>query len=161
MPPPAPRRQAAPPVRAARPAAPLVKANGQFNRSQHRVLRSLAMWKALGHENPSREMVAAASGYSPSSGGFNNLLGSLATAGAIGKPMPGHLNLLMAVDEMSRRGRPRNAARLSEQPAAQVGGCLERRWRHVAGRISGAPHRIFAIERRLQQSDRLAIDARA
>jgi hypothetical protein len=87
--------------RVARPAAPLVKANGQFNRSQHRVLRALAMWKALGHENPSREMVAAASGYSPSSGGFNNLLGGLATAGAIGKPMPGHLNLLMAVDEMS------------------------------------------------------------
>lgn len=97
-----PRRQVtAPPVRVARPAAPLVKANGQFNRSQHRVLRSLAMWKALGHESPSREMVAAASGYSPSSGGFNNLLGGLATAGAIGKPMPGHLNLLMAVDDMS------------------------------------------------------------
>lgn len=97
-----PRRQVtAPPVRTARHAAPLVKANGQFNRSQHRVLRSLAMWKALGHESPSREMVAAASGYSPSSGGFNNLLGGLATAGAIGKPMPGHLNLLMAVDDMS------------------------------------------------------------
>lgn len=87
--------------RAARPAAPLVKANGQFNRSQHKVLRSLAMWKSLGHENPSREMVAAASGYSPNSGGFNNLLGGLATAGAIGKPMPGHINLLMAVDDMS------------------------------------------------------------
>lgn len=86
-------------VRAA--AAPLVKANGQFNGPQHRVLRSLAMWKALGHDSPSREMVAAAAGYSPSSGGFNNLLGGLATAGAIGKPMPGHINLLMAVDEMS------------------------------------------------------------
>lgn len=97
-----PRRQVTvPPARAARPAAPLVKANGQFNGPQHRVLRSLAMWKALGHDNPSREMVAAAAGYSPSSGGFNNLLGSLATAGAIGKPMPGHVNLLMAVDEMT------------------------------------------------------------
>lgn len=97
-----PRRQVvAPPVRTGRPAAPMVKANGQFNRSQHRVLRSMAMWKALGHDSPSREMVAAASGYSPSSGGFNNLLGSLATAGAIGKPMPGHLNLLMAVDDMN------------------------------------------------------------
>lgn len=95
----APARPA--PVPASRPAAPLVKANGQFSNSQHRVLRALAMWKALGHENPSREMVAAASGYSPSSGGFNNLLGGLATAGAIGKPMPGHLNLLMAVDDMS------------------------------------------------------------
>lgn len=97
----APRRQsAAPPARAVRASAPLVKANGQFNGPQHRVLRSLAMWKALGHDSPSREMVAAAAGYSPTSGGFNNLLGGLATAGAIGKPMPGHINLLMAVDEM-------------------------------------------------------------
>jgi hypothetical protein len=95
------RHVAAPPVQIARPAASLVKANGQFNRPQHRVLRSLAMWKALGHDSPSREMVAAASGYSPSSGGFNNLLAGLATADAIGKPMPGHLNLLMAVEDMS------------------------------------------------------------
>jgi hypothetical protein len=101
LPAPQPRRQVtAPPVRA-RPSTSLPKANGQFNRPQHRVLRSLAMWKALGHDSPSREMVAAAAGYSPSSGGFNNLLGGLATAGAIGKPMPGHLSLLMDVDEMS------------------------------------------------------------
>lgn len=100
---PLPRRQVVvPPVRTARaPATPLPKANGQFSGPQHRVLRSLAMWKALGHAHPSREMVAAASGYSPSSGGFNNLLGGLVTAGAIGKPMPGHLSLLMDVDEMS------------------------------------------------------------
>lgn len=84
-----------------RPATPQVKANGQFTGPQHRVLRSLAMWKALGHESPSREMVAAAAGYSPSSGGFNNLLGSLASAGAIGKPMPGHVSLLMDEDAMS------------------------------------------------------------
>jgi hypothetical protein len=69
-----------------------------------KVLRSLAMWKALGHDSPSREMVAAASGYSPSSGGFNNLLGGLATAGAIGKPGPGLVSLQtdaadMTVDE--------------------------------------------------------------
>lgn len=101
MPAPPPRPVAAARAHASRPAAPLVKANGQFNGPQHRVLRSLAMWKALGHDSPSREMVAAAAGYSPSSGGFNNLLGGLATAGAIGKPMPGHISLLMAVDEMS------------------------------------------------------------
>jgi hypothetical protein len=101
MPTPVPRQVSAPSFRAARPAAPPpVKANGQFTGPQHRVLRSLAMWKALGHESPSREMVAAASGYSPSSGGFNNLLGSLATAGAIGKPMPGHVCLLVDEDVM-------------------------------------------------------------
>lgn len=96
----APVRPAAPRP-ASRVAAPLVKANGQFSGPQHRVLRSLAMWKALGHATPSREMVAAASGYSPSSGGFNNLLGGLATAGAIGKPMPGHLSLLVETDDMT------------------------------------------------------------
>jgi hypothetical protein len=101
-PPVAPRRSLVTP--AAKPravAVPLPKANGQFTGPQHRVLRSLAMWKVLGHPNPSREMVAAASGYSPGSGNFNNLLGGLAAAGAIGKPMPGHLSLLMDVDEMS------------------------------------------------------------
>jgi hypothetical protein len=84
-----------------RAASPLPKANGEFTGPQHRVLRSLAMWKALGHPTPSRKMVAAASGYSPSSGGFNNLLGGLATAGAVGKPMPGHLSLLVDVDDMT------------------------------------------------------------
>lgn len=87
----------APATAPARQIARLPVANGQFTGPQRRVLRSLAMWKALGHDAPSREMVAAASGYSPSSGGFNNLLGSLATAGAIGKPMAGHVSLL--VDE--------------------------------------------------------------
>lgn len=98
---PVPRRaMAAAPARIA-PTPPPPHANGQFNRSQHRVLRSLAMWKALGHDTPSREMVAASAGYSPSSGGFNNLLGGLGTAGAVGKPMPGHISLLMSVDEMT------------------------------------------------------------
>lgn len=93
-------------VQAPRQAAPMVKANGQFSGPQHRVLRSLAMWKVLGHDAPSREMVAAASGYSPSSGGFNNLLGGLASAGAVGKPMPGHLSLLVEVDDMdAEQGR--------------------------------------------------------
>ncbi len=92
------RSTAAPTPRVA--ATPLPKANGQFTGPQHRVLRSLSMWKALGHDAPSREMVAASSGYSPSSGGFNNLLGGLATAGAVGKPMPGHLSLQIDVDGM-------------------------------------------------------------
>lgn len=87
---------------------------GTFTGPQLRVLRSLAMWKALGHDAPSREMVAAASGYSPSSGGFNNLLGSLSTMGAIGKPMPGHISLLTDAKTMSRDdGRDMLLANLS------------------------------------------------
>lgn len=83
------------------PAKPLPAMNGEFTHPQHRVLRALAMWRTLGHETPSREMVAAASGYSPTSGGFHNLLGSLATAGAIGKPQPGRISLLISAGDMT------------------------------------------------------------
>lgn len=71
-----------------------------YTRPQMRVLQSLAMWRSLGHESPSREMVAAVAGYSPSSGGFNNLLGTLnvgsesPTAGAICYPSSGLVSLL-------------------------------------------------------------------
>lgn len=68
---------------------------GSYTRPQMRVLRSLAMWKSIGHEAPSREMVAAGAGYSPGSGGFNNLIGGLSTAGAIAIPQPGRLALML------------------------------------------------------------------
>ena len=74
--------------------APVVIADGTFTRPQTRVLQSLAMWRSIGHEEPSREMVAAVAGYSVSSGGFNNLLGGLNTAGAIAYPRPGSVTLL-------------------------------------------------------------------
>jgi hypothetical protein len=69
--------------------------DGSYTRPQMRVLRSLAMWKSLGHDMPSREMVAAVAGYSPGSGGFNNLLGGLGpkAMGAIGIPQPGRVSL--------------------------------------------------------------------
>jgi hypothetical protein len=83
-------RQTAP---LAKPPAP--SGDGSYTRPQMKVLRSLAMWKSLGHDTPSREMVAAVAGYSPSSGGFNNLLGSLGpkATGAIGIPAPGRVAL--------------------------------------------------------------------
>lgn len=67
--------------------------DGSYTRPQVKVLESLAMWKALGHDTPSREMVAAVAGYSPTSGGFANLLGSLKTPGAIDYPAPGQVTL--------------------------------------------------------------------
>lgn len=86
------------PSRATQPAG-----DGTYTVPQQRVLRALAMWRALGHEAPSREMVAAVAGYSPSSGGFNNLLGGLGTMGAIGKPMQGCVSLqLEGVDVISK-----------------------------------------------------------
>lgn len=93
-------------VSAARPpAAPrATTAVEGFSNAQTKVLRSLAMWKALGHDSPSREMVAAVAGYSPSSGGFNNLLGGLGTLGAIGKPKPGHVSLLVDAEAIDVQG---------------------------------------------------------
>lgn len=78
----------------AKPSA-VASGDGSYTRPQMRVLQSLAMWKALRHDAPSREMVAAVAGYSPSSGGFNNLLGSLGpkATGVIGIPMPGRVSL--------------------------------------------------------------------
>jgi hypothetical protein len=69
-------------------------ADGTFTRPQMKVLQSLAMWRALGHAQPTREMVAAVAGYSPSSGGYNNLLGGIKSAGAIDYPQPGQVMLL-------------------------------------------------------------------
>lgn len=85
----------------ARPAMPrtvpvMPAGDGTYTRPQLRVLRSLAMWKVHGDETPLREMVAAAAGYAPGSGNFNNLVGALSTAGAIAIPEPGRLAL--AVD---------------------------------------------------------------
>jgi len=42
---------------------------------------------------PSRDYLGAKTDYSPSSGGFNNLIGSLSTLGLIVKPQAGHVAL--------------------------------------------------------------------
>lgn len=68
--------------------------SGDFTAPQARVLRSLAMWQSLGHEAPSREMVAAAAGYKPSSGIFNNILDGLVAKGVIDKPALGKVSPL-------------------------------------------------------------------
>lgn len=83
-------RQMPSPVKAA---ASIAVSDGTFNRPQIRVLRSLAMWKSLGHDAPSREMVAAGAGYAPGSGGFNNLIGGLGTMGALSIPAAGRITL--------------------------------------------------------------------
>jgi hypothetical protein len=45
------------------------------------------------YEATSRAQVAAAAGYSAKSGGFNNLLSQLASAGIVTYPVPGMLSL--------------------------------------------------------------------
>lgn len=63
---------------------------------QRRVMSSLAFWASVGHEAPTRAQVAAVAGYSPSSGGFNNLIGGLNTAGKVSIPAPGRVALAAA-----------------------------------------------------------------
>lgn len=83
------------PIRPPAQASRVTESDVTYSGAQMKVLRSLAMWKALGHDAPTREMVAAVAGYSPSSGGFNNLLGGLGTMGVIGKPSQGRVSLLV------------------------------------------------------------------
>ncbi len=60
---------------------------------ERRVLDALAYWAALGIAEPTREMIGAASGYSPGSGNFGNLLGSLMRKDMIAYPRPGAASL--------------------------------------------------------------------
>lgn len=60
---------------------------------QRKVLASIGFWSSVGTDQPSRSQVAGVAGYSPSSGGFNNLLGQMNTAGLITLPKPGHVAL--------------------------------------------------------------------
>lgn len=77
-------------------APPRDDTGGTFTAPQKKVLRSLLFWATVGHRQPTRAMVAGLAGYSPSSGGFNNLLGGLKTAGAIDYPEPGKVSVLPA-----------------------------------------------------------------
>jgi hypothetical protein len=60
---------------------------------QKRVLRALHFWHSVGEDNPTREQVAGVAGYSPGSGGFNNIIGAMRSAGLIASNSPGTLTL--------------------------------------------------------------------
>lgn len=96
LPPPPPQRvrtqllSAAPAAPKPAPAPrPPVEANGSLSAPQRKVLEALAFWDGLGIHQPTRVQVGNAAGYSPSSGGFANLLGTLRTAGHIDYPAGG------------------------------------------------------------------------
>lgn len=76
------------------PAPKAAMPSGEFSGPQLKILRSLSMWAALGHDAPTKVMVAVVAGYSASSGGFANLLGQMRAQGAIDYPQPGRVRLL-------------------------------------------------------------------
>lgn len=73
--------------------SPAASGDGGLTGPQRKVADALNFWRSIGHDQPRREQVAAVAGYSPSSGGFNNLLGSMRTAGWIDYPVPGVIML--------------------------------------------------------------------
>jgi hypothetical protein len=85
------------PARSVAPAArplpvPIIAAEG-LTTPQQRIVNAIAWWKAFGIDRPSNEQVAFIAGYSPGSGGFNNLKGGLRSAGLIDYPAPGSVTL--------------------------------------------------------------------
>lgn len=68
---------------------------------QRRVMASLAFWRSVGQEQPTREQVAAIAGYRPGSGNFNNIIGSLSTAGQTKIPAPGCLSLAVQFEPLA------------------------------------------------------------
>lgn len=74
-----------------RPAA--ASAGEMLTKPQARVMAALGFWTSIGFERPLREQVAAVAGYSPGSGGFNNLLGGLRAIGEIDYPEPGRVRI--------------------------------------------------------------------
>lgn len=99
----------APKVQTTAKAPPIVANANGFSVPQMKVLNALAMWKALGHDAPTKPMVAMCAGYSHSSGGFGNLLGQLRTAGAIEYPSPGSIRILAPTDGAYTTGEARDA----------------------------------------------------
>lgn len=75
--------------------AAVVAADG-LTGPQQRILNAVAWWGAFGIEKPTNEQVAFIAGYSPGSGGFNNLKGGLRSSGLIDYPEPGRLKLTEA-----------------------------------------------------------------
>ncbi len=73
-------------------AMPVPAASG-LTKPQARVMAALGFWTSIGFERPLREQVAAVAGYSPGSGGFNNLLGGLRAMGEIDYPEPGRVRI--------------------------------------------------------------------
>lgn len=74
--------------------------NGNVNGPQRKVLVALSELLSIGKETPPKDMVAAWAGYSPSSGGYANLLSSLKSVGLADYPSGGLVRLTDAGREL-------------------------------------------------------------
>ena len=81
---------------------------GDLTRAQQRVVDALGFWASVGNAMPSRAQVAAVSGYSVKSSGFEKTISQLSTAGVVSRPMSGALAL---VDQAKANRMDADAAR--------------------------------------------------
>ena len=71
-----------------------ITGNGELSAAQIRVLsRLVELMQCTGQSSVRKEQLAAWAEYSPNSGGFNNYLGSLRSAGMIDYPQPGMVTI--------------------------------------------------------------------
>jgi hypothetical protein len=110
------------------PDAPVVAKEG-LSKAQQRVLNAVAWWGAFGIDKPKREQVAFIAGYSPTSGGFYNLLGGLRTMGLIDYPTGGIVSLTDSGQDRA--------------DAPTVAPTRDAFHTHVRGKLSGSQLRVF------------------
>lgn len=66
-----------------------IAGDGSITNPMQRILDAVAWWNAFGIAQPKREAVAFIARYTPTSGGFNNPLGTLRTMGLVDYPAAG------------------------------------------------------------------------
>lgn len=77
------------PIPARQPREAKPAGDGSVTGPMQRILDAVAWWNAFGIEQPKREAVAFIARYTPTSGGFNNPLGTLRTMGMVDYPSAG------------------------------------------------------------------------
>jgi hypothetical protein len=100
-----------------------------LSKAQQRVLNAVAWWGAFGIDKPKRGQVAFIAGYSPTSGGFYNLLGGLRTMALLGYPSGGLVSLSEAGQERA--------------DAPTVAPTRDAFHSHVRSKLSGSQLRVF------------------
>jgi len=80
-------------VRAPRPGEASPATSDGLSGPQRNVLKSLAWWKAMGKDAPTRNQVAVICGWSTNSSNIRDRCSELARMGMIDRPSPGHLRL--------------------------------------------------------------------
>jgi hypothetical protein len=110
------------------PEAPVIAKEG-LSKAQQKVLNAVAWWGAFGIDKPKREQVAFIAGYSPTSGGFYNLLGGLRTMGLLDYPS----GRLVSLTEL---GQDR-----ADGPTVEP--TREAFHQHVRAKLSGSQLRVF------------------